>query len=174
MRPDFAAAHGALARAYSMKGDYDDAAAEMKRVIALNPRNVVAYYSLGMIYLQQKQPTKAQDIFAQLLKIDPKSADGHNGLADALADQHRNQEALEEYKRVVTLDSSYQGVNYNLGVMQARLKLYDDAIASLLKQRQIADDPDNENLLAGVYEAKGMTSSENDARQKATQLEDSH
>jgi membrane associated rhomboid family serine protease/Tfp pilus assembly protein PilF len=174
MRPDFAAAHGALARAYSTKGDYDDAAAEMKRVIALNPRNVVAYYSLGMIYLQQKQPTKAQDIFAQLLKIDPNSADGHNGLADALADQHRNQEALEEYKRVVTLDSSYQGVNYNLGVMQARLKLYDDAVASLLKQRQIADDADNENLLAGVYEAKGMTSSENDARQKAKQLEDSH
>jgi rhomboid protease GluP len=174
MRPDFAAAHGALARAYSTKGDYDDAAAEMKRVIALNPRNVVAYYSLGMIYLQQKQPTKAQDIFAQLLKIDPNSADGHNGLADAFADQHRNQEALEEYKRVAAIDSSYQGVNYNLGVMQARLKLYDDAIASLLKQRQIADDADNENLLAGVYEAKGMTSSANDARQKAKQLEDSH
>jgi rhomboid protease GluP len=171
LRPDFAAAHGALARAYSTKGDYDNAAAEMKRVIALNPRNVVAYYSLGMIYLQEKQPAKAQDIFAQLLKTDPNSADGNNGMADALADQHRNQEALAEYKRVVALDSSYQGVNYNLGVMQARLKLYDDAIASLLKQRQIADDADNENLLAGVYEARGMASASEDARQKAKQLE---
>jgi membrane associated rhomboid family serine protease/Tfp pilus assembly protein PilF len=174
LRPDFAAAHGALARAYSTKGDFDNAAAEMKRVIALNPRNVVAYYSLGMIYLQLKQPTKAQDIFLQLLKIDPNSADGHNGLADTLADQHRNQEALEEYKRVVALDSSYQGVNYNLGVMQARLKMYDDAVASLLKQRQIADDADNENLLAGVYEAKGMKSEADDAREKAKQLQDSH
>ncbi len=107
LRPDFAAAHGALARAYSTKGDYDNAAAEMKRVIALNPRNVVAYYSLGMIYLQEKQPAKAQDIFAQLLKIDPNSADGNNGMADALADQHRNQEALAKYKRVVALDSSW-------------------------------------------------------------------
>ena len=172
LRPDFAPAHAALAHAYIEKHDFDSAAAEMQRVVVLSPRSEAAYYQLGMIYLMQEMPAKAQDIFAQLLKIDPNSADGHNGLADALADQHRNQEALEEYKRVVTLDSNYQGVNYNLGVMQARLKMYDDAIASLLKQRQIADDPDNENLLAGVYEAKRMKSSADDARQKAKQLQD--
>ena len=170
LRPDFAPAHAALAHAYFEKHDFANAAAEMQRVVALNPRSEVAYYQLGLIYLEQKMPAKAQDIFAQLLTIDPKSADGHNGLGDALADQHRNQEALEEYKRVAALDSSYQGVNYNLGVMQARLKMYDDAIASLLKQRQIADDADNENLLAGVYEAKGMKSESDDARQQAKQL----
>jgi membrane associated rhomboid family serine protease/Tfp pilus assembly protein PilF len=174
LRPDFAPAHAALAHAYIEKHDFERAAAEMQRVVALNPRSEVAYYQMGLIYLEQKMPAKAQDIFAQLLKIDPNSADGHNGLADALADQHRNQEALEEYKRVAALDSSYQGVNYNLGVMQARLKMYDDAVASLLKQRQIADDADNESLLAGVYEAKGMTSSADGAWQKAKRLQDSH
>ena len=179
LRPDFAPLHAALAHAYITKRDFESATAEMQRVIALNPRSEAGYYQLGMIYLEQKQPAKAQDIFAQLLKIDPNSADGNNRMADALADQHRNQEALAEYKRVAVLDSSYQGVNYNLGVMQARLKLYDDAIASLLKQRQIADDADNENLLAGVYEARGMASAAEDARQKAKQLqaaqsEDSH
>ena len=45
---------------------------------------------------------------------------------------HRAWFSLEEYKRVDALDSSYQGVNYNLGVMQARLKMYDDAIAARL------------------------------------------
>lgn len=174
LRPDFAPAHAALAHAYIEKHDFENAAAEMQRVVALNPRSEVAYYQLGLIYLEQKTPAKAQDIFAQLLKIDSNSADGHNGLGDALADQHRNQEALEEYKRVAALDSSYQGVNYNLGVMQARLKMYDDAVASLLKQRQIADDADNENLLAGVLDAKGMKSEADDARQKAKQLQDSH
>ena len=174
LRPDFAAAHGALARAYSTKRDFDNAAAEMKRVIVLNPRNVVAYYSLGMIYLEQKIPSKAQDTFAQLLKIDPNSADGHAGLAAALSDQHRNLEALEQYKRVAALDSGYQGVYYNMGVTQARLKLYDDAIASLLKQRQTSDDAESENLLADVYEAKGMKSEAEGARQKAQQFQASH
>jgi len=173
LRPDFAPAHAALAHAYIEKRDFADAASEMKRVVALNPRSEMAYYQLGFIYLEQKTPAKAQDIFAQLLKIDPNSADGHNGLGDALADQHRDQEALEEYKRVDALDSSYQGVNYNLGVMQARLKMYDDAIASLLKQRQVADDADNENVLAGVYEAKGMKSAADEAQQKAKQLQTS-
>jgi tetratricopeptide (TPR) repeat protein len=174
MRPNFAPAHAALARAYLNKHDYESAAAEMRRVITLNPRSTDAYYRLGLIYLEQKQPAKAQDIFAQLLQIEPKSADGHAGLADAFADQHRNAEALEEYKQVATLDSSYQGIYYNMGVMQARLKLYDDAIASLLKQRQTADDLDNENLLGSVYEAKGMKSEAEDARQKAKQLQAPH
>ncbi len=174
LRPNFAPAHAALAQAYITKRDFENAAAEMQRVIALNPRSETAYYRLGLIYLEEKQPAKAQDIFAQLLKLDPNSADGHAGLAAALADQHRNLEALEEYKRVAALESGYQGVNYNIGVMQARLKLYDDAIASLVKQRQTGDDPDNENLLAEVYEAKGMKREAADARQKAEQFQASH
>ncbi len=172
LRPDFAAAHGALARAYSTKRDFENAAAEMKRVIVLNPRNVAAYYGLGMIYLEQKLPSKAQDTFAQLLRIDPSSADGHAGLAAALLDQHRDPEALEEYKRAAALDSGYQSIYYDLGVTEVRLKLYDDAIASLLKQRQTADDAETENLLVDVYEAKGMKSEAEGARRKAAQFQD--
>lgn len=172
-RPDFLPAHAALARAYIAREDYDNAAAEMKRVIALQPKDEAAYYQLGLIYLKQKQPAKAEDAFRQLLRINPNSADGHAGLAGTLADQHRNSEALEEYQRVADLDSLYQGINYNLGVIQARLNLYDDAIASLLKQRQAADDPDNENLLAAVYNAKGMKKEAADARQKADDFQKS-
>jgi len=171
LRPDFAPAHAALAQAYVAKHDFENAATEMRRVIALNPRSEDAYYRLGLIYLEQKLPAKAQDTFAQLLKIDPNSADGHAGLADALSDQHRNLEALDEYKRVAALDSGYQGVNYNIGVMQARLTRYDDAISSLLKQRQTADDADNEKLLAEVYDAKGMKREAAEARRKATQFQ---
>jgi rhomboid protease GluP len=174
LRPNFVAAHAALARAYIAKHDFENAAAEMKRVIALNPRSEEAYYRLGLIYLEQKLPSKAQDIFAQLLRLDPSSADGHAGLAAALSDQHRDPEALEEYKRVAALDSDYPSIYYNLGVTEVRLKLYDDAIASLLKQRQTADDLESENLLADVYEAKGMKSEAEGARQKAQQFQRSH
>ncbi len=61
-----------------------------------------------------------------------------------------------------------------MGVMQARLKLYDDAIASLLKQRQADDNLDNEKLLADVYEAKGMKREAEDSRQKAGQFQAAH
>jgi rhomboid protease GluP len=174
LRPNFAPAHAALAQAYVAKRDFENAAAELQRVIALSPRNEDTYYRLGMIYLEEKQAAKAADTFSQLLKVDPNSAPGHGGLADALANQRQNREALEEYKRAAAIDAGYPGVYFNMGVMEARLKLYDDAIASLVKQRQTADDIDNENLLAALYEAKGMTSDAATARQKATQLAASH
>ena len=174
LRPDFAAVHAALANAYIKKHDFDHAAAELQRVIALNPRSEDAYYRLGLIYLQQKLPEKAQDIFTQLLKIDPNSADGHAGLANSFANQQRSREALEEYKRAAASDAGYQSVYFNMGVMEARLKLYDDAISSLLKQRQTADDADNENLLDEVYAAKGMKKDSEDARRRAAQFKASH
>ena len=174
LRPNFAPAHAALAQAYIAKHDFENAAVEMERVVALNPRNDDARYRLGLIYLELRQSSKAQDTFTQLLKLNPNSADGHAGLADAFGDQHRNLEALNEYKRAAALDPGIQGVNYNMGVMQARLNRYDDAIASLLKQRQAEDDADNETLLAKVYDEKGMKSDAADARQRAEQLRGAH
>jgi rhomboid protease GluP len=174
LRPDLVATHSALARAYIAKHDFNNAAAEMKRVIALNPRNEDAYYRLGLIYVAEKNLSQAQDTFSELLKVDPTSADGHNGLADTFANQRQDSEALQEYKQVAAVDPTYQSVYYNMGIMQARLKLYDDAIASLLRQRQVGDDADNEKLLADVYGAKGMKSEAADARQRATRLETSH
>ncbi len=174
LRPNFAPAHAALARAYITKHDFESAAVELQRVIALNPRDEDAYYRLGLVYIEEKQPAKAQDIFAQLLKIDPNNVDGHAGLADSFANQHQNREAFEEYKRVAAIDPGYPSVYFNMGVMEARLLLYDDAIASLVKQRQTADDADNENMLAALYEAKGMTSEAKEARQKAAQLRANH
>ena len=173
-QPNFPPVHSALAIAYIKKRDFDHAASELQRVIALNPRSEEAYYRLELVYIEQKLPSKAQDVFSQLLQINPDSADGHDGMASALADQHRNLEALEEYKRAAAINARYQNVYYNMGVTETRLMRYDDAISSLLKQRQIADDAANEKLLADVYESKGMKKEAEDALQKAKQLQDSN
>jgi len=170
LRPDFAEGHMALSGAYNLKHDYEHAAAEMRRVVELSPRNENARYWLGRIYLEQKLPAKAEETFTQLLKLNPNSADGHAGLAAALSEQHRNAEALEEYKRVADIDSLYRGVYYYMGREQVRLHLYDDALASLVKQRQTWDDPENEKLLADVFEAAGMQKEAEDARQRAARL----
>ena len=169
-RPGFAGTHEVLADAYLAKGDFDNAAAEMKQVIALDPRNEAVYYRLGLVYLQQKQPAKAEEIFAQLLKINPNSADGHAGMGSALSDEHRYEEALTEYQRVAEIDSLYRDVYYNIGVVEAHLNQADDAVAALLKQRQVWDNPDNERLLAAVYDASGMKKEAAAARAKAEEL----
>jgi len=169
-RPDFVPVHLGLAQAYLDKQDYESAAVELKRVVALDPRNEDAYYDLGRVYLQANQPAKAEDAFTQLLKINPNSANGHAGMGRIFAYERRYEEALAEYKRVADIDSLYQGVYFKIGVLEAQLNQYDDAIAALLKQRQTWDDADNERQLAEVYEAEGMTKEAKAARAKAEEL----
>jgi hypothetical protein len=55
--------------------------------------------------------------------------------------------------------------------MQAKLKLYDDAIVAFVKQRNNEDNPKNENALASAYDAKGMRREAEEARQLAKQLQ---
>ncbi len=168
MRHDFVPARLELARAYILKGDLKNAASELQKIIATNPTNQDAYYFLGHVYLEAKQPEQARGIFSQMVKMNPSSADGHAGLAEVSSFENRYAEAVEEYKRTAQLDPGYQSVYYDLGLMQSKLKLYDDAIASFLTQREKGDDPENEQALAQAYEAKGMKREALEAKQKAT------
>jgi rhomboid protease GluP len=171
-RPGFAPAHVALAQAYLDKRDYENAIAELKRAIALEPQNENAYYGLARVYIAEKQPAKAEDVFLQLLKSNPNSAGGHAGLGSVLAYEQNTGEALAEFKRAAAIDSMYPGVYYKIGIMEAQLNQPDDAIAALLKQRQILDSAENESLLAKLYEAKGMKNEADAARGKAAELSD--
>jgi tetratricopeptide (TPR) repeat protein len=127
-----------------------------------------------MIYLEQKLPTKAQEAFTQLLRVNPNSADGHFGLGAVFSFENKYAEALVEYQRTAQLDPDYQDVFYNIGLAQSRLNRFDDAIASFLKQRENEDDPDNEKALAHAYEAKGMQREAADAKQRAVPLREQH
>jgi rhomboid protease GluP len=169
-KPDSVDIHEALAEAYFNKRDFDNAAAEMKRAIALDPRNERAQYNLGLIYMEQKQPGKAEDVFTQLLKTNPNSANGHAGMARLLTSDGHYADALAEYKRVAEIDSLYPGINYRIGVLEARLNQPEEAIASLLKQRQTWDDAATESVLADLYDATGRKQEAEAARAKAAEL----
>ncbi|HEY3619143.1 MAG TPA: hypothetical protein VGK96_20225, partial [Candidatus Sulfotelmatobacter sp.] len=77
----------------------------------------------------------------------------------------------QEYKNALRLEPKARGVLYRMGVSQAQLKQYDDAIASYSKEKeQNGDDGELENALADAYQAKGMTQQAQEARSKAAQL----
>ena len=89
----------------------------------------------------------------------------------ALAGQNNHEAAINEFQTTLRLAPQAEDVYYRMGMSQAQLKKYDDAIASYLKEQgQTGDDPDLENALADAYQAKGMQQQAQDARNKAAQL----
>jgi rhomboid protease GluP len=170
-RPDYAAAHFALAEAYYRKHDYANAEVELKRVLELNPAAENAAYDLGMMYLYQKKNDQARTTFAQMLTRNSNSPDAHYGLGFIDGEERKYREAVQEFSATAKFSPDFEDVQYRLGLAQLELKNYDDAIAAFLQdQKQNGDYEAVETALAEAYRAKGMTKEADDATRKAAQL----
>src|SRR5579863_2771851 len=169
--PGDASAHALLARKYFSTGQVDDGVGELKRVLELQPTDTIARVNLGAAYLKQGKSKEAQEEFTKLVAQDPSDFNGHAGLGMAMADQQNHAGAIDEYKAALRLQPQARGLYYQMGVSQAQLKQYDDAIASFTNEReQNGDDAKLETALAEAYQAKGMTKQAEDARDKAAEL----
>jgi len=169
--PQDASAHYALAHEYFTGRQIPEGIGELKHVLELQPQNANARMELGAAYLSEGQAKEAQEEFTKFVAQEPNQVDGQAGLGMALADQGNHAAAIEEYKAALRLDPRASGIYYRMGISQAQLKQYDDAIASYLKeQQQSGDDPELENALADAYQAKGMTQQAEAAKNKAARL----
>jgi rhomboid protease GluP len=171
-RPDLTRAHFDLARAYVMKGDLANAEGEYRRVIELNPSSESAYNNLGFVLLEEKKLAEARQTFQHLMALNHSNANAHYGLASVASAEGNDQQAVDEYKLAAQLDPDLEGVYYRMGQTQFKLKQYDEAIYSYLKeQKRVGDDYDLEVALASAYDAKGMKKEAADARQKAADMQ---
>jgi Flp pilus assembly protein TadD len=168
--PQDASAHYALAHAYLSKEQFPEGESELKRVLDLDPTNASARMDLAATYLNQEQFGDAQGEFARLVAQKPDNAVAHAGLGMALAGQNNHEAAIQEYTAALRLEPQASGIYSRMGVSQLRLKQYDEAIASLLKDRERNDNSELETSLAEAYQAKGMTQQAQDARNKASEL----
>ena len=73
---------------------FDVAAQKYKDALAMHPRSVEALNGLAGLYVKQQQYQQAGDIYAQLLKIDPKDSDAWRGLFLAYAQDGQSDKAL--------------------------------------------------------------------------------
>jgi rhomboid protease GluP len=171
--PQDASAHYALAHAYFSKGQYPEGESELEHVLDLQPQNVKTRMELATTHLGEDQFKEAQEQFSKVIAQEPDHAGAHAGLGVALAGMQNPEAAIAEYKTALRLQPKARGVYYRMGLSQAQLKQYDDAIASYLKEReQNGDEADLEDSLAVAYQAKGMTQQSQEARAKATQLQE--
>jgi membrane associated rhomboid family serine protease/Flp pilus assembly protein TadD len=171
---NLAQGHFALGQAYFTQGKFPQAETEFKRVVELQPQQSAAWIDLGMAYLNERRPEEAKSVFEQALTRDANDPDAHYGMGLALAAGDKDQAAIAEFKSALQLGAQESGLYYDLGRSYAKLKMYDDAIAAFMKEKEKSgDDPEIESALADAYQAKGMMKEAADARNLAAQLKNS-
>ncbi len=72
----------------------------------------------------------------------------HNNLGVAYAEQHRYDEAINEFKAALQIDAGYADAYYNIGAEFMRQGSYDDAITEF--KTALAIEPDNSKIFNGL------------------------
>jgi Tfp pilus assembly protein PilF len=137
-------AHNKLGGALRAKGRLDEAMAEYRRAIAVDPKYTQAHLNLGNSLYAKNRLDEAMAEYRQAITLDPKSALAHNNLGTVLHAKGQLDAAITEYRQAIALDPKYATAHFNLGnALRAKNRL-DDAIAEY--KEAIAVDPKSANV----------------------------
>ncbi|HNV85494.1 MAG TPA: tetratricopeptide repeat protein [Candidatus Omnitrophota bacterium] len=90
-----------------------------RKVIELDPKDVLGYFSLGTAYLEGKRHEEAREVFEKAAGVNPDHSPSYLGWGQALEALGRRAEALEVYRRGIPV-AERSGDMIPLKKMQAR------------------------------------------------------
>jgi superkiller protein 3 len=139
MSGEDAEALNGLGVAYGDAGRYLDATRTFQRVLALDPTNGIAYQNLSSMILRQALDTKdpgerdaklreAEADVRKAIAVDPSLADAYTTLGVILSTSGRKPEAIDAWKRAVSLDREQFNALYNLWLELAQAGRRDEAV----------------------------------------------
>ncbi|MFQ5560719.1 MAG: tetratricopeptide repeat protein, partial [Nitrospinota bacterium] len=79
------------------KRDFERAAVQFRAASRLAPQDLISFYYLALISLEQKEYQKAAAYAGQAIKIDPNSDDGYYYLGKALQGEKKYKEAIRAF-----------------------------------------------------------------------------
>jgi membrane associated rhomboid family serine protease/Flp pilus assembly protein TadD len=166
-----AAVYYELGRAYWAKKDYAAAERELQKALETAPKDEEMLYELGGVRLDQNRFPDARQSFAQLLAVNPRSAEGHMGLGAVASAEGDCTLAAKEYGQAGQLNPQLASLHFREGKCLMHAKRYDEAIAAFRTEIEVSgDDAATERSLAEAYKAKGMTTDAAAALQRAEKL----
>lgn len=91
-----------LAAQHYQKRNYPIALDELRRAIAADPKYSSAYNMLGLIYMDLKDNTRAEQSFKEALKLTPNDADTNNNYGWFLCQSGREREAITWFEKAAS------------------------------------------------------------------------
>jgi tetratricopeptide (TPR) repeat protein len=108
-----------MARAYSAKGETDQAIDAYRRAIAIDGSDAWSMNNLGLLYLEQGFVEDALPYLAKAVMMKENVAAFHNNLGMALEHQGRFVAAATAYQGALTADPGYKKATQNLARVEA-------------------------------------------------------
>jgi len=127
LRPNLAEAHVNYGAALSAQGNFDAAAAEYRRALALDPGSPDAQEGLGAVLTQKGQFTEAFANLDAAEKSRPGDADIHYNLGRLYGLSGRPDLAVAEFLETVELQPENAAAHFNLGTAYAAQDRYAEA-----------------------------------------------
>jgi TolB-like protein/DNA-binding winged helix-turn-helix (wHTH) protein/Flp pilus assembly protein TadD len=119
LEPNGEGGHSVYALYLGNMGRTEEAIAEMKKGLEVNPLSVLDQWNLGWLYWAAADSEKAITQFQKILEIAPDSPDAHQGLGMAYASENRLAEAIAELQKAVTASEDNAWMIADLGYVYA-------------------------------------------------------
>jgi tetratricopeptide (TPR) repeat protein len=130
LAPNRANVRYSLALTLKARGELDNAAEELQRVLAIRPNHDDARRELGDVFARQGKIDAAIVEFRSAIAVRPNYWPHHNALGISLLRAARYEEAAEAFGRTVALQPDNASAHANLGVAYHFLDRLDQALAS--------------------------------------------
>jgi superkiller protein 3 len=121
----------ALGIARAGDGDRSAALAAFARVLAIDPRNAIAYQNIGIAELQFGRTAEALAAFDRGLALNDRMPRAWNADGVALQRTGKPDEALAAWKKAVAIDRNQFDALFNIGLVAGRLQRFDEARGAL-------------------------------------------
>lgn len=121
-----------LGVAYANQDKLEEAIAEFKTAISVNPNYAKAHYCLGVAY--DGNPSKQAEAIAEYkaaISINPNYAQAHNNLGNLYKDQCNLQDAMAEWRAAISAKPDLPQPHYNLANAYENQGKPEEAIAEL-------------------------------------------
>ena len=121
-------------------GNFDGANAILKRVLQVDPKNLLALNVLGLIKASEANYIEASNFLGRAARINPNDASLQYNLAKALSDSGNDRDALIHHKKAVALAPNNPEAWLNYGLSTLNLGLYENAITHFDKTLSLKPD----------------------------------
>lgn len=125
------------------QGNGENALADYKKAIDLQPDFILAFSRSGIIHAKQKDFDKAAEFYQKALDLGDKDVTTYYNNAVVLMNQGKSQEAGKYLEQLLILDENYADAYYHLGIIY--IGQGDAAKAKEFLEKFVEIDPQNTN-----------------------------